>query len=271
MTGMVLVLGLCEAAVARRSDHAPHLAADRLRHVADSAAARTHRFIEELGARRLGPTEVARLFPTLPQLCRGAGLQTCPEIYLYSRPELNAFALGDKFRSAVLISEGLVTRLSAEELTGVLAHELGHIVNGDARLLAVAAELNQMVGDAAVRTLLEAVSAWMTDGKNRTNGLISTILVSLLAPVFSCLLQCWLSRIREYDADRIAADLMGQPFWLVAALQKLNHEAAAITPRPASFSHAIAQLLRSHPHGQQRIERLLSLTSPSPYALAHYR
>src|SRR6266566_2336940 len=150
MIGLAAVLSLCERAATDPGARSPHMIAERLRRIAGSGSERAHGFIKQLGARRLAGTEAERLFPMFPALCARAGLMPQPEIYLYKGSALNAFALGDSASSIILISEGLLARLDAKEMTAVLAHEIGHILNGDARVLALAAELNQMIITAVI-------------------------------------------------------------------------------------------------------------------------
>ena len=151
---------------------------------------------------------MALLFPALPLLCKQAGLATPPDIYVIPEATPNAFALGDASRSAILVTEGLLATLNAEELAGALAHEMGHILNADLHLLAFAAELNRLVAAAATITLQKAAlhgpafkPGWEVQ---------LPVLWSLAAPILSRLLQCALSRVREFDADRIAAAVLAE-------------------------------------------------------------
>jgi heat shock protein HtpX len=144
-------------------------------------------------------------------------------------------------------------------MTAVLAHEIGHILNGDAQLLSLAAELNQMIINAVMAIVLNELG-----GRARAIGggrmhPVSTLLIVIAAPFVSALLQHGLSRAREYDADRLAACLMGQPFWLVGALRKLNAETTGGRYAPPSLSAGVGMLMRSHPDVGERIERLASL------------
>jgi Zn-dependent protease with chaperone function len=265
MVGMATVLSLCEAATPAQGRRTPEAIAERLSRAANSGIDRAKGAIQQLGARRIDAGERNGLFPMLPALSWEAGLTRDPEIYLYPGSSANAFALGDRASSIILISEGLVARLNAKEMTGVLAHEIGHILNADARLLAIAAELNQMIVD-AVRTIIAAEMAPPAFASGtRANGPTQSFDLLIVAAVVSCLLQHGLSRTREYHADQVAAGLMGQPFWLIDALGKLNPESAAARFAPSSLSNAVAMLMRSHPDGHERVNRLFALAQTSTF------
>jgi heat shock protein HtpX len=208
---------------------------------------------------------VALFFPALPLLCQQAGLSTPPDIYVIPGSIPNAFALGDASRSAILMTEGLLATLNTEEIAGVLAHEIGHILNADARLLAVAAELNRLVAAATTTALLKTA----LHGRRAFNPGYEISLPSvwsLAAPILSLLLQCALSRVREFDADRIASALLGQPFWLIDALKKLSRHAMMTQRTSASPPpYPLAMLLSTHPDEHQRIDRLVA------FGCAHHR
>jgi heat shock protein HtpX len=259
MIGMAAVLSLCEQAAADTGGPSPQAIAERLRRVAGSGREKAQALVRQLGAWRLAAPERHPRFAHLPALCARAGLTPQPEIYLYQSPALNAFALGDRAGSAILVSEALVARLDTREVTAVLAHEIGHILNGDGRLLALAAELNQMVGSAVVATMQKAFSGRAGMRSGRPNAALINLLVMVLAPFASALLQHGLSRSREYGADRLAANLMGQPNWLVDALRTMSAASAGGRSALPSPVDSVGMLMRSHPDAGERIDRLTAL------------
>jgi len=92
-----------------------------------------------------------------------------------------------------------------------------------------------------------------------TTPLLPMLLLFVVAPVLATMLRHGLSRTREYDADRLAAGLMGGPFWLVETLRKLDSVTAHGTRAPSSFPDPVGALMRSHPDAHERIARLTAL------------
>ena len=176
---------------------------------------------------------------------------------------LNAFATGTPDRAAIALTEGLLRRLTLREIAGVLAHEISHIRNNDLAVMATADILSRLTqglyyaGLAALFINLPAllvadvaVSWW-------------AVLVLMLAPLLSSLLQLGLSRAREYDADVEAAMLTGDPLGLASALRRLETYTGRVwedmlPPVPARRVPA-PSVLRTHPDTASRVERLLAL------------
>jgi heat shock protein HtpX len=141
-------------------------------------------------------------------------------------------------------------------MTAVLAHEMGHILNGDSRLLALAAEFSQLIRESVAVLGLQAIGAGARRGPAPPWAALLLVLI-VTAPFVGAALQHGLSRAREYDADRIAAGLLGHPLWLVGALRTLHEEHA--NGRDASVFDTVGALLRSHPDTCERIGRLIAL------------
>jgi heat shock protein HtpX len=259
VSGMAVILAVGEMTVAGRGTRSVPMIIDELTRAARRTTGFAGHVIHQLGARRLDRREAGLLFPALPRLCQQAGLTTPPDIYLVPGWSPNAFALGDASRSAILVTQGLLAALGPEEMAGVLAHEIGHIVNADAHLLAFAAELNRLVAASATATLVKMALLSRSASRQAASDLLQSLLWSLMAPILSRLLQCALSRVREFDADRIAMQLVGQPFWLMGALEKLNLLVPMARPAGASaLPSPLAMLLSTHPDQHQRVARLLA-------------
>jgi heat shock protein HtpX len=156
-----------------------------------------------------------------------AGLPTMPEVGVYESEELNAFATGrSKSSSLVAVSTGLLSRMSDEELDGVLAHEVAHISNGDM----VTMTLVQGVINAFVmffsRIIAFAISNALRkdDDEAPTSPWVHSLIVFFLDIVFGLLAMpiiAWFSRYREYRADRGGANLAGKNK-MIAALESLQ-------------------------------------------------
>ncbi|MEL6855634.1 MAG: M48 family metalloprotease [Cyanobacteria bacterium J06607_13] len=194
-----------------------------------------------------------------------------PGVYVVPGAAANAFATGrDPEHAAVAVTEGIVKALSAEELEGVLAHELTHIINRDTLTQAVAATIG-----GAIAFLAQMLQYSMFFGGNRDrNGgganpiaLMATI---FLAPLAATIIQMGISRTREFAADAGAAKLTGNPRALASALKRLEASAQrqpmAANPafEPLLIINALPkQMFRSlfstHPATDDRIARLLEI------------
>ena len=157
----------------------------------------------------------------------------------------------------------------------MLAHELGHVRNRDILTSSIAATL------AGAITLLARMGWWAEmfggfgGGDRRRSGGISGLLMLILAPIAAMMIQLWVSRTREYEADATGAHITGNPYALASALEKLDAYSKRI-PMPGSPSTAhlfivqpmisgsdFAGLFSTHPPIRKRIERLIG--RPSVY------
>jgi len=192
-----------------------------------------------------------------------------PKIFVIPSDSPNAFATGrNPSHASVAVTAGILNLLDNEELEGVLAHELGHVRNRDILTSSIAATL------AGAVTVLARMGAWGAmfsgyggDSRDRRGGGLGAILMLVLAPLAATLIQLWVSRTREYEADSTGAHLTGNPHALARALQKLDAYSKRI-PLPASPSTAhlfivqpflgadFASLFATHPPIYKRIERL---------------
>jgi heat shock protein HtpX len=193
-----------------------------------------------------------------------------PKIFVIPTDSPNAFATGRNPRHAsVAVTQGILNLLDNDELEGVLAHELGHVRNRDILTSSIAATL------AGAVTVLARMGAWgaMFSGyggdsrDDRRGGGLGALLMLILAPLAAMLIQLWVSRTREYEADSTGAHLTGNPHALARALQKLDAYSKRI-PMAASPSTAhlfivqpllgtsLSTLFSTHPPIYKRIERL---------------
>jgi heat shock protein HtpX len=181
----------------------------------------------------------------------------------------NAFATGRNPKHAsVAVTEGILKLLDDEELEGVLAHELGHVRNRDILTSSIAATL------AGAITILARMGAWGAmfsgyggDSRDRRGGGLGALLMLIVAPLAALLIQMWVSRTREYEADASGAHYTGNPYALARALQKLDAYSKRI-PLVASPNTAhlfivqpllgmnFGNLFSTHPPIYKRIERL---------------
>lgn len=219
-------------------------------------------------AREVSADEAPYLHDAVAHLAANAGIPK-PRICIVPEEAPNAFATGrDPEHSVVAVTEGITRLLSPEELRGVIAHEIGHIVNRDILVQTVAG-----VMASAIVTLANMFQFTALFGGRREEGagnLVGGLLLALLAPMAAGLIQMAISRSREYMADETGARLCGQPLALAGALYRLGQASGQFPMRYGNPSTAemfivkplfgrdesIAKLFSTHPPLQERIERL---------------
>lgn len=210
--------------------------------------------------RPLSPTAAPELWRVLEVLARRAGLPSTPIPHYVPSSLLNAFAVGNRKRSAIALTDGLLRALSGRELAGVLAHEVVHIAHGDLRVMGLADYVSRLTSLLALagQFMLLLALPWMWVMAVEINwwGLV----LLALAPHIALLAQLGLSRVREFDADREAARLTGDPEGLASALARI--EEASPSWRGLLFpgwGNPDPSWLRTHPATEERIRRLLAL------------
>ncbi len=208
------------------------------------------------GARQLRPAELPELFNILAEVCGRARLSRLPDIYCLPAPDdMNAYALGDPQGAAIILTEGLLRRMTRDEIAGILAHEVAHIRNNDIWTMSWAAALHRAIEWTSLMGLALLRAQHSGAPHNRP-------LAALLraAPSIAELLRLALSRTRELDADATAIELTGDSQALIAALDKLERHHAGFSARPvAATENGPMRLLRSHPATSERVGALLGL------------
>jgi len=198
-----------------------------------------------------------------------------PKLWLVRTPVANAFATGrNPAHGSIAVTAGILTLLDAEELRGVLAHELAHIKNRDTLIATIAATIASAIGYLAYMLRHAAFWGSMGDGRRRENP-IGMFLVSLLMPIAATLIQLAISRSREYSADETGARCGRNPLALAAALEKLHnnvqyaHMDANNTTQTSTASlfivhpfinHSWTYLFATHPPMDKRVQRLHQLS-----------
>src|ERR1700687_1247352 len=173
------------------------------------------------GAKPVTRAQLPRLYEVMERLAAKANLPV-PKLFVVPDAAPNAFATGRNPRHAsVAVTEGLLQLLNDDELEGVIAHELSHVRNYDILISSIAATL------AGAIMWIAHWGPWLGYGDrdeegNRGGGGILGLLLLILAPLGAMLLQLGLSREREYSADETGARMVGHPYGLISALQKLG-------------------------------------------------
>jgi heat shock protein HtpX len=180
-----------------------------------------------------------------------------PKLYLIPEPSPNAFATGrNPAHASLAFTAGLLQLMNDNEIEGVVAHELGHVLHRDILISSVAGTL------AAAITFL-ARMAFFFGGSSRDDdnrgGAVGAILMMILAPIAAMLIQMAISRSREYDADAASAKYVGSPYPLINGLKKLEGWSKSI---PMDATPSTAHMFIIKPFGGQSMMRLFS-THPS--------
>ena len=205
------------------------------------------------GARQVDETSHPAYVGTVKQLAARAQLPM-PKVYVIDTPQPNAFATGrNPENAAVAATTGLLDNMSHQEIAGVMAHELAHVKNRDTLIMTITATL------AGALSML-ATFAMFFGGRNRNSplGSLGTILVMMLAPMAAMLVQMAISRTREYQADRLGAEICGQPLWLASALEKLERLSHRINNDQAENNPATAHLFIINPLHARKVDNLFS-------------
>ena len=208
--------------------------------------------------RALHPQEAHEMWALLREL------PATPVPHYVPSAVVNAFATGSKQEASIALTDGLLRRLSPRELAGVLAHEIAHIASEDLRVMGLADSVSRftsllaLMGQIAILLSLPALLVGAAEVYWPGLWLLAA------SPQLALFAQLGLSRVREFDADRLAAELTGDPQGLASALPKIERVSRSWrawlwpgrgNPEPS--------WLRTHPATQERISRLLTL-APGP-------
>jgi heat shock protein HtpX len=211
------------------------------------------------GAQEIGERDDPELFGLVSELARRAQIPM-PKVYIMQNEQPNAFATGrDPAHGAVAVTTGIMQRLSREELAGVLAHELAHIKNRDTLIMTVTATIAGAISMLANFAMFAGATG---DNRNNPLGIIGSIAIMFLAPMAALLVQMAISRTREYEADRVGAEIAGQPLWLARALENIQDSAQRIGNHDAERNPATAHMFIINPLSGHGMDNLFS-THPS--------
>jgi heat shock protein HtpX len=229
-------------------------------------------------ARALEPGEI----PALEQIVRDLAARAAvpvPRLYVIPSSQPNAFATGRNAQhAAVAVTEGLLRSLPVDQIRGVLAHEFAHIKNRDILVSTIAAMVAGAIS--AIASILQfSMLFGGSDEDDSPLGLIGTLVAIIVAPLAAMLLQLGISRQREYLADAIGAQLLGEGTSLANALATLERgsQAMPMNVNPATASlyavnplprQGIATLFMTHPPIAERIRRLRAMDGVGELAMA---
>lgn len=215
-----------------------------------------------MGAHEVAPHELPWLHELVERLAARAGLPK-PRVYICPQPAPNAFATGrNPANSAVAVTQGMLRNFPADEIEGVLAHELAHIKHRDVLISTMAAVMASAIS-------MMGYMLMFGGGRDRENplGAVGALAMIILAPLAAGLIQAAISRQREFAADSYGGELSGDPNKLAAALARLDagNQRIPTDTNPAFHNMYIMEplsaqgvmgLFSTHPPTEERIARL---------------
>ena len=207
------------------------------------------------GAQQVDARSAPDLYAMVHELAGRANLPM-PKVYIMDNPQPNAFATGrNPENAAVAVTTGLMQRLSREEVAGVVAHELAHIKNHDTLIMTITATIA-----GAISMLAQFGMFFGNRGNNGGGGMgiIGTLAMVILAPLAAMIVQMAISRTREYSADKLGAQICGQPVWLASALAKISSAAHVIPNEAAERDPGMAHMFIINPLSGERMDNLFS-------------
>ncbi len=226
------------------------------------------------GAQPISQEQSPRLYAVMERLAAKGNLPM-PKLYMIPQAAPNAFATGrNPSHASVAVTQGLMELMNDEELEGVIAHELSHVRNYDILTSSIAATIAGAVGYIASMGRWGMIFGGWGGGRDeeREGGGFTAILMLFLAPVAAMLLQLGISRQREYQADASGAKLVGHPYGLISALEKLGaynkripmdispSTSALCIVAPLAAGQVLSGLFSTHPPLEDRIAKLRSMT-----------
>ncbi|HOJ15069.1 MAG TPA: M48 family metalloprotease [Deltaproteobacteria bacterium] len=228
-------------------------------------------FLGLAGAKEISHDTYPQLFNVVEEMKIASSLPTMPRVFIVDDPAPNAFALGKSPKKcAVCVTAGLLAMCDRDELQGVIAHEIGHIVNRDALYLGVAATMLgavTIISDTLLRSLRYApVARYRSPGTRGGKGMLNVWFILLafvfiiVSPILSSILYFSISRRREYLADATSARLTRYPPGLASALEKIMLSPAVLTTAP----RVIAPFYTVNPYKQDLEGGLFATHPPLP-------
>ncbi len=218
--------------------------------------------------------EAPELYRMVRQLAMSAGLPM-PKVAIIPSETPNAFATGRNPEKAVVaVTEGILRLLSADELRGVLAHELAHVKNRDILVGTIAAALAgaiMFIADMVRWSALFGGFRGSDEEEGGGLGIVGAMVLSIMAPIAAMLIQMAISRSREYLADETGAMIAQNPLGLAKALEKLaiaSQRIPMVEAKPATAhlfivnplsGGALLNLFSTHPPIEERIRRLRAM------------
>ena len=221
--------------------------------------------LNQQGAMRVTRQQAPELVDMVAALASRAGLPM-PAVYVLATEQPNAFATGrNPENSAVAVTQGIMRVLDRDELAGVIAHELAHIKHRDTLTMTITAT---MAGAIAMLGNMLMFSSMFGGRDDNRGGGMAGLLAMIFAPIAAGLVQMAISRSREYEADRMGAEISGQPLALASALARIAQAAGRVVNIPAERNPASAAMFIINPLHALRMDRLFATHPPTEERIA---
>ncbi len=224
-------------------------------------------------------SEAPEVYGIVAELVQRANLPM-PKVYIIPEEAPNAFATGrNPEHAAVAVTQGILRILDRNELSGVLAHELGHVQHRDTLIMAIAATFAGAISHLATMAMWGGMLGGRSSDDDEGGGPIAGLVAMIVAPFAAMLIQMAISRSREYLADEAGAQFSGNPIFLANALRKLEAWKQEIPMQSGSPATAhlfivnpfsgggMAKLFSTHPSTEERIARLEAMAAGGQQAL----
>ena len=226
------------------------------------------------GAQEITPDngQFSAYYNMVKELAQNAELPM-PKVYVMENPQPNAFATGrNPENAAVAATTGIMQALSARELRGVMAHELAHVKHRDTLISTISATMAGAIGSIAQFGMF--FGGGRGSGGERSSPIVG-MLMMFLAPLAASLIQMAISRSREFEADRMGAQISKDPKSLADALTKIHNYARQIPNQTAEMHPETGQMMiinplsgvsfdslfSTHPKTEERVARLMAMAS----------
>ena len=236
-------------------------------------------------AKEVTPDVHQQLYNVVEEMKIASGMEAMPKVYIIDEEAPNAFATGrNPQTSAVAVTSGLLARLNRDELQGVIAHEVSHIINRDILLMTFTGVMLGSItflSEILLRGSVYGGSRYRSRESNNSGGnqimVIVAIVFAILAPIFAQLLYFAVSRKREYLADSSAARLTRYPEGLASALEKIANNAVPMRSankvtapmyiaNPLQLNgNKLSDLTSTHPPISERIKILRAMMHGASY------
>ena len=180
-------------------------------------------------AQEVSESEAPQIYNIVKNLAQKADLPM-PRVYIINSDVPNAFATGrNPSHAAVAVTTGIMNVLDYNEISGVLGHEMAHVLHRDILISTIAAAMASVISMVANIAQWAAIFGSNNDDDDNS-GTLGLIFTALVAPFAAMLIQLAISRSREYDADKTGGELCGNPEYLASALEKIEYYATGHTP-----------------------------------------
>ena len=230
--------------------------------------------LAQYGAKEVSEASAPQFYGIVRELAQRAGLPM-PKVYVMESAQPNAFATGrNPQHAAVCATTGLLQRLSRDEIRAVMAHELAHVKHRDTLIMTMTATIAGALSNLASMAMWFGVRP-QSNGERAPLGGLGALVVMVLGPVAAALVQFAISRSREFEADRLGAEMSGDPLALASALANLHRGAQRTDMMQAEANPAsahlfivnplhlggVGKLFATHPPMEARIQRLRQLAT----------